>query len=72
MKLFYYGLQFSFAVAIPLVVCIMGGRYLQDRFGLGEWVTIVSIILAMVFVVADVYSLGKIILRDIEKAKKKR
>lgn len=72
LKLFYYGLQFTLAVAIPLVLCIVGGKYLQDRFSLGDWVIVVSIIVAMVFVVADVYSLGKTILRDINRASKKR
>ena len=66
-KYFYLGLQFSIIIILPFIVCIFLGNYLQNKFNLGNWVTLVSIFVALIFMVADLYSFGKMILKDINK-----
>lgn len=44
MKYFAYGLQFFLLCLHRLVVCILLGIYLMEKFDFGTWVIIVAII----------------------------
>lgn len=67
MKYFTYGLQFTMMIIAPFVLCIFAGGYIQKKYNLGDWVVGVSIILAVIIVAADLYSFGKMILKEINE-----
>lgn len=70
-KYFYYGLQFAVAIIMPFIVCIMLGNWLSERFGLGDWVMVLSIVIAFLLAAADVYSLGRFMLRILSEKEDK-
>lgn len=41
--------QFAFVVLVPLLVFIVGGHYLYERFALPDWVMVLFIVLGVVF-----------------------
>lgn len=54
-------------VVVPFLVCIFIGGWLQKKYGLGDWVTGLSIVIALVIMIADLYSFGRMILNGIKK-----
>ena len=66
---FYYGLQFSVGIITPFIVCLLLADYLKDKFSLGDWVTIVAIILAFMLAAADTISLGRAFLKMMDNKK---
>lgn len=39
--------QLGFSIATPLVLCILGSRWLQNRFSLGGWILAVGVLLGV-------------------------
>ena len=39
--------QLGFSIATPLVLCIFGGRWLQNRFSMGAWILAVGVLLGV-------------------------
>lgn len=70
MKYFSYGLQFTAIVIVPFIVCIFIGGYLQNKYKLGDWIMILSIIIALVLMISDLFSFGKIMLRKLNDEKR--
>lgn len=70
MKYFAYGTQLVMSVVAPFAVCIWIGLWLQRKYELGGWVMAVSFIAAILIMLADVYTLGKMILRQLGREKK--
>ncbi len=62
LRYFYFGLQFAVGIVAPFVICLFLAGWLKSRFGFGNWITIVAIIVAFVFMVSDVYTMGKMFL----------
>lgn len=72
MKYFYLGLQFIFVVILPIFLGIFLAGYIKDKYGLGDWVTLVGVIVGLIFMVADAYSFGRFVLKQLEKDGKKK
>lgn len=66
-KYFSYGLQFTAIVIAPFIVCILLGGYIQRKYALGDWVILVSIVVAVVLMISDMVSFGKTMLRKMDK-----
>lgn len=43
--------QFAFVILAPLLVFIVGGHYLVERYDLPDWVMVVCIILGVIFMI---------------------
>jgi len=67
LRYFYLGLQLVVGIVMPFVICLFLAGWLKTRFGLGNWITIVGIIVAFLLMVGDVYSFGKMMLRMLDK-----
>lgn len=66
---FYYGLQFSVGIITPFIVCLLLADYLKNKFFLGDWITILAIVLAFILAAADTISLARVFLKMIENKK---
>lgn len=64
-RYFYYGIQMIIMAALPFVCCIWLGGFLRERFSLGGWVTPVAVITALLWSAADLYTFGRMLLREI-------
>ncbi|MGN0654086.1 MAG: hypothetical protein ACI4KD_04135 [Oscillospiraceae bacterium] len=69
LKYFYYGLQFSVGIITPFIVCILLADYLKTKFSLGDWITIVAIILAFSLAAADAVSLARVFIKMMDNKK---
>lgn len=68
---FYLGTQFTFIVITPFILCLLLGGWLKEKYSLGNWITIVSIILAFVIMFCDLFTFGRTVLKRIEKSQEK-
>ncbi len=50
--------QGAFAIAVPIVLCVLGGKWLTHRFGAGRWLMALCVLLG---VTAAIWSLWKLI-----------
>lgn len=37
--------QLGLSIAAPIIICIMAGEWLQNKLALGQWVTLLSILI---------------------------
>lgn len=70
LKYFSVGLQLVSMVVVPFLLCIFAGIYIQKRFQLGDWVILISILLAMIIMITDIYTFSKKILKNLKKESK--
>lgn len=40
--------QFGLSLVLPPTLCFFGARWLMNRFGLGSWVLLIALLLALV------------------------
>ncbi len=67
MKYFAIGLQLVFAAVLPFVICIFAAGVLKEKFGLGDGIFVLFILLALLWSGVDVFAYARNILRDINK-----
>ena len=70
-KYFYLGLQFIFVVIAPVFLSIFIAGFLKEKFGLGDWITVVAILFGIFLMIVDAYNYGKFVLKQLEKDGKK-
>lgn len=58
------GSELGVLIALPMVVCIISGVYLDKRFGTFPWLLLLFVFLGLVLTVVDVY---KLVLPFLEK-----
>lgn len=39
--------QVGLSIAIPIILCLLAGTFLQRRFGLGQWVVLLALLLGL-------------------------
>ena len=44
--------QFGLSLVLPPILCFFGARWLMDRFGLGSWVLLIAVLLALASIVS--------------------
>ncbi|MEG1993773.1 MAG: AtpZ/AtpI family protein [Oscillospiraceae bacterium] len=67
-----YLTQVGLTIAIPLVLCIFGASWLQQKFDLGGWVVLVGIILGIGGAVSSLAEFIRFANRQANKNKKPR
>lgn len=48
LRLLSYVTQFGFSVMMPIVLCVMLGVWLNLRFGIGEWLIVVLLVVGLI------------------------
>lgn len=66
-KYFYYGIQLAVGVIAPFIVCLLVAGWLKERYSLGNWVTVAALVLAVLIMLADMYSYGRMLLKMLDK-----
>lgn len=59
--------QFGLSLVLPPVLCFFGARWLMDRFGLGSWILLVAIVLALASIVSTFAQFFRYMLRQAEE-----
>ena len=59
--------QFGLSLVLPPVLCFFGARWLMDHFGLGSWILLVAIVLALVSIVSTFSQFFRYMLRQAEE-----
>ena len=67
MKNMSYLTQVGLSIATPIVLCILGAVWLQNRFGLGGWVLILGILLGVGGGISSLFQLYRMALKDPKK-----
>lgn len=67
-----YLTQVGLTIAIPLVLCIFGASWLQEKFNLGGWVVMVGIILGIGGAISSLAEFIRYANRQASKNKKPR
>lgn len=56
--------QLIFSVAVPLVLFVLGGQWLTERYALGSWAMLVAVLLGVLSAIAGIVSTVKAFLRE--------
>ena len=59
--------QFGLSLVLPPALCFFGARWLMDHFGLGSWILLVAIVLALVSIVSTFSQFFRYMLRQAEE-----
>lgn len=59
--------QFGFSLVLPPVLCFFGARWVMDRFGLGSWVLLIALLLALASIVSAFGQFFRYMLRQAEE-----
>jgi len=62
--------QMAFSVAVPLVLFIVGGKWLTERYALGKWVMLVGVLLGVLGAIAGLIGTVKAFLKEDAEQKK--
>ena len=62
-----YLTQLGFSIAVPPVLCIFAGMWLQRRFALGDWVIVASLGVGLVSGACSFMSFARTVRRKTEK-----
>ena len=52
---------------LPPILCFFGARWLMDRFGLGSWVLLIAVLLALASIVSAFTQFFRYMLRQAEE-----
>lgn len=63
--------QLGLSIAMPLVLCIVGSCWLQDRFDLGKWVVAVGVFLGIGGAASSLWSIFKQMQREGDREDRK-
>ncbi len=66
-KYFSYGLQFTAIILSPIFVLLFVGGYIQKKYNLDNWVILLGVFATIVIIILNLYSFGKMILKEISK-----
>lgn len=64
--------QLGLSVVVPIVLCAFGGRWLQNRFSLPDYVTVIAILIGVAAAINGFVRFVKDYLSRIDKDNKKR
>ena len=59
--------QFGLSLVLPPILCFFGARWLMDRFGLGSWVLLIAVLLALASIVSAFTQFFRYMLRQAEE-----
>lgn len=62
--------QLIFSVAVPLLLFILGGKWLTERYDLGKWVMLLGVLLGVLGAVAGLTRTVKAFMRENTEEKK--
>ena len=54
-------------LVLPPILCFFGARWLMDRFGLGSWVLLIAVLLALASIVSAFTQFFRYMLRQAEE-----
>lgn len=59
--------QFGLSLVLPPTLCFLGARWLMNRFGLGSWVLLIALLLALSAIVSAFGQFFRYMLRQAEE-----
>ena len=59
--------QFGLSLVLPPTLCFFGARWLMNRFGLGSWVLLIALLLALSAIVSAFGQFFRYMLRQAEE-----
>lgn len=59
--------QFGLSLVLPPALCFFGARWLMNRFGLGSWVLLIALLLALSAIVSAFGQFFRYMLRQAEE-----
>lgn len=62
--------QLGISVIVPPLLCILATLWLKNRFGLGDWVVLVGILIGMAVGLTSLFNYFQIAIKDAKKSQK--
>lgn len=64
--------QFGLSLILPMVLLLFGSLWLRERFGLGSWVTLIALLVAILSWIPTVSSFMRYVLKEAKKGEQKK
>ena len=60
--------QFGFSVITPILLCIFCGIWIRNKFGLGDWIVFIAIIIGLISAFYSSVSIFSYIFKEAKKS----
>jgi len=64
------GIQFTSFMVTPVLVCVLGGSYVQKKYNLGDWFMNACVALAVILLITNLISFARMAIKLSESDKK--
>lgn len=64
--------QVGLSLITPIIICIMGARWIQNTFEFGNWIVLLGIFVGLLSGISSFISTMQLIIKEVEKEEKKK